>query len=329
MLHLLIKEIVVHEDVTEDGRNTTVEIHFNFLKPLQTLKASAKCTWYLYFVLRPLTSTPGMKGFEAQGIFEVPERIFLGPPHMVQVLEILKIEFTFRKVCDDVLETSGRNLKPDNPQGDIILDAAVIYVVHGTAWHICLYRPGRSGRECFFFDWVLVRMRPSRLSLPRIRITECGIRIPSSAKLDNEVGEPSVKDGVKGIDMDLVKSPCGLSVRLKESVGIVRVAKDINCRTITRNELIFSVIEFLRKPAVEHIKKVSQGISCQFPALLIECRFRGCICGVDWSYSPNGFYDFFFFTFRSGNSTHISITILCNFSLSSSMVHGNISFAPS
>ncbi len=25
----------------------------------------------------------GMKGFEAQGIFEVPERIFLGPPHMV------------------------------------------------------------------------------------------------------------------------------------------------------------------------------------------------------------------------------------------------------
>jgi len=29
MLHLLIKEIVVHEDITEDGRNTTVEIHWN------------------------------------------------------------------------------------------------------------------------------------------------------------------------------------------------------------------------------------------------------------------------------------------------------------
>ena len=31
MLHLRIKEIVVHEDMTEGKRNTTVEIHFNFL----------------------------------------------------------------------------------------------------------------------------------------------------------------------------------------------------------------------------------------------------------------------------------------------------------
>lgn len=32
MLHLLIKEIVVHEDMSEGRRNTTVEIHFNFTK---------------------------------------------------------------------------------------------------------------------------------------------------------------------------------------------------------------------------------------------------------------------------------------------------------
>ena len=32
MLHLLIKEIVVHEDLSEGRRNTTVEIHFNFMK---------------------------------------------------------------------------------------------------------------------------------------------------------------------------------------------------------------------------------------------------------------------------------------------------------
>lgn len=32
MLHLLIKEIVVHEDMPERKRNTTVEIHFNFMK---------------------------------------------------------------------------------------------------------------------------------------------------------------------------------------------------------------------------------------------------------------------------------------------------------
>ncbi len=32
MLHLLIKEIVVHEDMAEGKRNTTVEIHFNFMK---------------------------------------------------------------------------------------------------------------------------------------------------------------------------------------------------------------------------------------------------------------------------------------------------------
>ena len=32
MLHLLIKEIVVHEDMSEGRRNTTVEIHFNFMK---------------------------------------------------------------------------------------------------------------------------------------------------------------------------------------------------------------------------------------------------------------------------------------------------------
>ena len=31
MLHLLIKEIVVHEDMAEGKRNTTVEIHFNFM----------------------------------------------------------------------------------------------------------------------------------------------------------------------------------------------------------------------------------------------------------------------------------------------------------
>ncbi len=32
MLHLLIKEIVVHEDMAQGKRNTTVEIHFNFMK---------------------------------------------------------------------------------------------------------------------------------------------------------------------------------------------------------------------------------------------------------------------------------------------------------
>ena len=32
MLHLLIKEIVVHEDMAEGKRSTTVEIHFNFMK---------------------------------------------------------------------------------------------------------------------------------------------------------------------------------------------------------------------------------------------------------------------------------------------------------
>ena len=32
MLHLLIKEIVVHEDMAEGKRNTTVKIHFNFMK---------------------------------------------------------------------------------------------------------------------------------------------------------------------------------------------------------------------------------------------------------------------------------------------------------
>ncbi len=31
MLHLRIKKIVVHEDMTEGKRNTTVEIHFNFM----------------------------------------------------------------------------------------------------------------------------------------------------------------------------------------------------------------------------------------------------------------------------------------------------------
>ena len=32
MLHLLIKEIVVHEDMAEGKRSATVEIHFNFMK---------------------------------------------------------------------------------------------------------------------------------------------------------------------------------------------------------------------------------------------------------------------------------------------------------
>ena len=32
MLNLLIKEIVVHVDMGDGKRNTTVEIHFNFMK---------------------------------------------------------------------------------------------------------------------------------------------------------------------------------------------------------------------------------------------------------------------------------------------------------
>ena len=41
MLHLLIKEIVVHEDMSEGRSNTTVEIHFNFMK--QENQLTVKC----------------------------------------------------------------------------------------------------------------------------------------------------------------------------------------------------------------------------------------------------------------------------------------------
>ena len=49
----------------------------------------------------------GVERFQAQRIFQVTECIFFAPSEVVQVFEILKVEFKFREVCYDVLKTSG------------------------------------------------------------------------------------------------------------------------------------------------------------------------------------------------------------------------------
>ena len=48
---------------------------------------------------------------------------------MVQLLEILKVEFLFREVCYDVFKTPGRELEPDNTQGNVVFAPGTIQVV--------------------------------------------------------------------------------------------------------------------------------------------------------------------------------------------------------
>lgn len=57
---------------------------------------------------------------------------------MVQIYEILKVEFVFRKVCYDVLKTSGCELEPDDAQGDIVFAPVFIQVVQ---WNSRAYMP--------------------------------------------------------------------------------------------------------------------------------------------------------------------------------------------
>ena len=70
-------------------------------------------------------------------------------------------------------------------------------------------------------------------------LAERRIFVPFSGRLDHEIGKAPVEDGVKGINVDLVKAPCGFAVRLKKSVGIVRVSENVNRRTVAGNEFVF------------------------------------------------------------------------------------------
>lgn len=192
---------------------------------------------------------------------------------MVQILEILKIEFKIWKVCDDVLKASGCDFKPDYTQGDIIFISAVIYVVHGNSlaymsvsvrqFRACPFPFGlgsgkytfdmaidlpqvvhRSSEDTFkpfviasydkelaifnYMGKVVVRgishirkiYRKDTIVPGSINhLTECGVLVSFSTWLDYEVCEPPVKDGVKSVDMDLIESPGGLTVRLKKVSG--------------------------------------------------------------------------------------------------------------
>ena len=50
-------------------------------------------------------------------------------------------------------------------------------------------------------------------------LAERRIFVPFSGRLDHEIGKAPVEDGVKGINVELVKAPCGFAVRLKKVSG--------------------------------------------------------------------------------------------------------------
>ena len=112
-------------------------------------------------------------------------------------------------------------------------------------------------------------------------IASCGIDhfaegrvfIAFPARLYHEVGEPSVEDGIKCVDVYLVETAGRFAVRFEKSVGVVRVAEDVNRGTVTGDELIFPVVELFRELGIKHEEQVGEGVFVQLTPLLVECRF--------------------------------------------------------
>ena len=111
-------------------------------------------------------------------------------------------------------------------------------------------------------------------------LAESGIFTPLSAGLDHEVGEPAIKDGIKSIDVNLVEAPCGFSVRLEESVWIIRIAENVSSRPVTGDELVFPVIKVLLQPAVKSVQQVRKSIVSKLPTLLVKSSFGWRIRGA-------------------------------------------------
>ena len=73
----------------------------------------------------------GMKRLEAERVLKVAEGIFLVPPQVVQILEILKVELALRQIRNDVLKAAGPYLEAHYPEGDIIFAEIPLDVIHG------------------------------------------------------------------------------------------------------------------------------------------------------------------------------------------------------
>lgn len=93
-----------------------------------------------------------------------------------------------------------------------------------------------------------------------------------SARLDDKVSKPPVKDGIKGIDMDLVKSACRFSIGFKKGIWILWVPVYIKCRAVTGNELIFPMIKILTEFFIESKEEIAQGIFPELFSLLVKSR---------------------------------------------------------
>lgn len=104
------------------------------------------------------------------------------------------------------------------------------------------------------------------------------VLISFSPQLDDQVCEPPVEYGIKGVDMHLVEASCSLTVRREERVRIVRVAEDVNGGPITGNEQVFAVVKLLFQAVVKCIEEVGKSRVSQFSALLVKCGFRGYVC---------------------------------------------------
>ena len=90
---------------------------------------------------------------------------------------------------------------------------------------------------------------------------EYSITLP--AWLYHEISKPPVEDRIKCIDVDLVEATRRLSIWFEESIRLIGIEEDINCRSVTSDELIFSVVKLLCKLGVERTKQVGEGFHTQ------------------------------------------------------------------
>ncbi len=106
-------------------------------------------------------------------------------------------------------------------------------------------------------------------------MAESGKFITFSSRLYDKVSKSSIKNRIKSIDMDLVKSPCGFPVRFKKSIRIVRVSKNITPVAIAGNELVFSVVKVLFELSVKSKEEIPKGILSELAPLFAKSSFRG------------------------------------------------------
>ena len=80
-------------------------------------------------------------------MFKISKGVFLLPSQVIELLEIMKVKFTFGKVCYDIFKNPRHDFKPDDTQGDVVFSLRLINVIHGdgAAYMPVTFSQRRSG----------------------------------------------------------------------------------------------------------------------------------------------------------------------------------------